>query len=195
MPATSKAVSLANSSLLKVGASRINSFDDNKTEAVVVKEFYERSYRNLLAMYPWSWAMKTESLAQMLDKPGQEYQYAYKLPIDYVWIQRTFPNSNYKIVGTELHTNEPSISIKYTYRAPEEDMSIMFEQAFMYYLASQICIPLTENVNKNTLMYQEYQDHIKKAKALTAQQQPQDGFEDFPIDSARYGAGPGGDWR
>jgi len=192
--ATPRSVSLANASLLKVGASRINSFSDNKNEAVVVNEFYERSYRNLLASYPWSWAMKSETLAQLPDKPLQEYEYAYQLPSDFIWIQRTFPNCNYKIVGKALHCNETSISIKYTFRADEDNMSIMFEQAFMYYLASQICIPLTENVTKNQWLYKEYQDHIKKAKSLTAQQQPQDGFEDFPLDSARYGAGPGGLW-
>ncbi len=194
MASTSKQVSLANSSLLKIGASRINSFDDNKVEAVVVKEFYERSYRAMLSMYPWSWAMKTEKLARNTTTPEEEYEYSYQLPNDYIWLQRTYPNTNFKIVGDQLHTNEKEIAVKYVFRADEEDMSIQFEQAFMYYLASQICIPLTENSTKNTLIYQEYQDHLKKAKSLTAQQQPQDGFENFPIDDARYIAGPGGSW-
>ena len=184
---TSKQVSIANSALFKVGASRINSFDDNKNEAVIIKEFYERSYRALLSMYPWSFAMKTSTLAQLPTKPEQEYEYAYQLPNDMVWVQRTFPNSNFKIVGRQLHTNERTISLKYTYRAPEEDMSIQFEQAFMYYLASQICIPITENVNKNVALYNEYKDHLKVAKSLTAQQQPQDGFEDFPVFDSRFG--------
>ncbi len=184
---TSKQVSIANSALLKVGASRINSFDDNKNEAVIIKEFYERSYRALLSMYPWSFAMKTVTLAQLPTAPEQEYENAYQLPSDLVWLQRTYPNTNFKIVGKELHTNEPSVSIKYTYRCPEEDMSIQFEQAFMYYLASQICIPITENVSKDQLMYTQYQDHLKRAKSITAQQQPQDGFEDFPVFASRFG--------
>jgi len=184
---TSKQVSIANSALLKVGASRINSFDDNKVEAVIIKEFYERSYRALLSMYPWSFAMKSVALAQLPDKPANEYEYAYALPNDMVWVQRTFPNSNYKIVGRELHTNERTISLKYTCRAQEEHMSIQFEQAFMYYLASQICISITENVKKDELLYIQYQDHLKRAKSLTAQQQPQDGFDDFPVDNSRYG--------
>ncbi|RLA77101.1 MAG: hypothetical protein DRG30_01145 [Epsilonproteobacteria bacterium] len=185
---TSKQVSIANSALLKVGATRINSFDDNKNEAVIIKEFYERSYRALLSMYPWSFAMKTVALAQLPTKPLAEYEYAYALPNDLVWLQRTHPNSNFKILGRELHTNERTVSIKYTYRCPEEDMSIQFEQAFMYYLASQICIPITENIKKDELLYVQYQDHLKRAKSITAQQQPQDGFEDFPVDNSRYGA-------
>ena len=185
--ATSKQVSLANAALTKIGASRINSFDDNKTEAVVVKEFYERSYRNLLAQYPWSWALKVETLALLQHKPKKDFEFAFKLPSDLIWLYRMYPNGNYKIIGDELHTNNKEVTIKYIYRADEEDMPPFFEQAFMYYLASQICIPITENATKDQLLYMQYQDHLKRAKSLEAQQQPQDGFDDLPVHDYRFG--------
>jgi len=184
---TSSPENIANSAILKIGASRINSLDDNKTEAVVCKEFYERSYRWLLAQFYWGFANMTESLAQSPTAPKHEYAYAYLLPADFVRIQRTFPNSNYKIVGNELHTNEREIAIKYTFRAKEEDLPIYFEQTMMYYLASQICVPITENVTKEVSNYEQYLDHLKRAKSLDAQQYPQDGFEDFPLYTSRYG--------
>ena len=185
----SSAIDISNSALLKVGASRINSFDDNKAEAVVVQEFYERSYRWLLSQYYWGFAMMTVALARTTTAPQYEYEYAYKLPSDFVRVQRTYPNSNYKIVGNELHTNESKIGIKYTFRAREEDLPIYFEQAMMYYLAEQITIPLTENQTKADSNYAKAIDHLGRAKSLDAQQHPQDGFDDFPLDNSRYGGG------
>ncbi len=102
-------------------------------------------------------------------------------------MQRTFPNSNYKILGNELHTNEKEVALKYTFKADEADIPVYFEQTMMYYLASQICVSLTENATKDKLLYEQYLDHIKRAKSLDAQQYPQDGFQDFPLDNSRYG--------
>ena len=184
---TASPISISNSALLTVGATRINSFSDNKTEAIVVQEFYERSVKWLFAQYYWGFASVTKDLALSPTPPKHEYEYAFLLPDDMIRVQRTFPNSNYKIVGNELHTNEKTIGIKYTERADEADFPIYFEQTMMYYLASQITIPLTENVTKQTANAQLYLDHMKRAKSLDAQQHPQDGFQDFPLDNARYG--------
>ena len=183
---TSSPVNIANSALLKIGANRINSFDDNKTEAVVVKEFYERSIRWLFAQFYWGFASETVDLSRATVNPKHEYEFAYKLPSDFIRIERTFPNSNYKIVGNELHTNQQAIGIKYTVRKDEADLPIYFEQTMMYYLASQICVPITENVTKETANYEQYLDHLKRAKSLDSQQFPKDGFQDFPLDQSRY---------
>ena len=182
----SKNVSLANAALLLVGASRIQSFDQNTTEAVVIGEFYERSYRALLSQYPWKFAAQTRPLALTINTPDYEYKYEFQLPADYVWIQRTFPNSDYKILGDKLQSNYKEIGIKYTWRVKEELMPIAFEQAFVYYLASQICITLTEDTTKQATLYEQYMDHARTARSLDAQMQPNDGWEDFPADSVRY---------
>lgn len=182
-------IDIANSAILKVGGKRINSFNDNKVEAVIVNEFYERSIKWLFAQYYWGFASKTVKLAQLQISPEFEYAYAYALPSDFIRIQRAFPNTNYKIVGNELHTNEQEIGIKFTFRAKEEDLPIYFEQTMMYYLASQITVSITENATKDKVNYDQYLDHIKRAKSLDAQQYPQDGFSDFPLDNARYAGG------
>ena len=182
-------ISIANSAILKVGGTRINSFEDNKSEAIIVNEYYERSIRWLLSQYYWGFAMMNVSLAKVPIVPEFEYEHAYALPSDFIRIQRTFPNSNYKIVGNELHTNESEIGIKYTSRVEENRFPIYFEQTMMYYLAEQITIPITENQQKSDSNYAKYQDHLKRAKSLDAQQHPQDGFEDFPLDDSRYGGG------
>jgi len=193
---SSSKIAISNSAILKVGGTRIASFDDDKAEAVIINEFYERSYTYLLATHYWGFAMKVITLAQLPTAPEYEYKYAYQLPDDYIRIQRTFPNSNYKIVGNELHSNESKVGLKYTKYVGEEDAPIFFEQAMMYYLAEQITIPITENQNKSNSNYAKYLDHLKKAKSLDAQQYPQDGFESFPLDDARFSGGiEGGGYR
>lgn len=189
-------IDISNSAILKVGGTRINSFNDNKVEAVVCNEFYERSYKWLLAQYYWGFASRTVDLAQLADKPNHEYEYAYALPADFIRVQRTFPNSNYKIVGRELHTNERQIGIKHTFRVKEEHLPIYFEQTMMYYLAEQISIAITENQSKADSNYMKYQDHLKRAKSLDSQQFPQDGFESFPLEDVRFSGGiEGGGFR
>lgn len=188
----SSPVELANSALLKVGANTINSFDDNKAEAEVISVFYERAYRFLLSTHYWGFAMTTRKLAQVEIAPEAEYTHAYALPDDFIRIQRTFPNSNYKIVGKQLHTNLTEIAVKYTFRAAEEDLPIYFENAFMYLLAEQITVPLTENQSKSDSNFAKYKDMSKIGKSLDAQQYPQDGFQDFPVESSRYGGGLSG---
>jgi len=188
----SSPVDLANSAILKVGGTRINSFDDNKAEAVVVSEYYERSYLYLLSVFYWGFASRTVDLARLPTKPAHEYEYAYALPQDLIRVQRAFPNTNYKIVGRELHTNERSIGIKHTFRAKEEHLPIYFEQTFMYYLAEQITIAITENQKKADSNFVKYEKHLKTAKSLDAQQHPQDGFQDFPLQDERFSGGLGG---
>lgn len=182
----SKTISLANAALLLVGASRIQSFDDGTTEAVVINEFYERAYRSLLGSYPWKFAAKTRKLGRTPNTPEYEYEFEFQIPADYVWVQRTFPNLDYKILGDKLQCNYKEIGLKYTWRVGEELMPIAFEQAFVYYLASQVCITLTEDVTKQATLFDQYQAHARTARGVDAQQAPNDGFDDFPIDAARY---------
>lgn len=182
----SKTISLANAALLLVGASRISSFDENTTEAVTINEFYDRSYKALLSSYPWKFAAKTRKLARTLNTPEYEYLYEFQLPTDYVWVQRTFPNIDYKLLGDKLQCNYKDLGLKYTWLVKEELMPIAFEQAFMYYLASQICITLTEDTTKQSTLFDQFQAHARTARGLDAQMQPTDGWEDFPIDAVRY---------
>ncbi len=188
----SSQVEIANRALLKVGATRINSMQDNKTEAVVINEYYELAYQWMLAQYPWSFAMKVEALSRIPEAPLEDYAFAYELPQNYIWVQRVYPNSNFKIMGTQLWTNEKQISVKFIERADEAIIPAYFEQAFMVYLASLIAVPLTENVQKEMSLVAQATQHLKKAKSLNAQQQPQDGFQDFPVYNSRFGGGVAG---
>jgi len=186
-----KQVGICNGALLLLGANRITSLEEESTEAVVCQDFYERSYRSLLNIFAWKFAQKYVDLAIITDvTPGDPYyQYAYQLPTDLIYLQRTLPNQDrYKVIGDQLYATQKPIKIKYTWRVQEEFMPALFEQTFMYYLASQMCITLTEDTTKQQLMYMEYMDHLKRAKAVDSQQEPQDEFADFPIDSARYGS-------
>ena len=186
-----KQVGICNGALLLLGANRISSFDEESTESIVCQDFYERSYRALLNIFSWKFAQKYTDLAIIPTvTPGDpQYKYAYQLPTDMIWLQHVLPNQDsYKVIGDQLHVNRNAISIKYTWRVQEELMPVLFEQTFMYYLASQMCLTLTEDTTKQQLMYTQYMDHLKRAKATDSQQQPQDSFADFPIDSARYGS-------
>ena len=186
----SKKVSLINASLLLLGANPINSLDEETAEAVAAQSFYERSYQALLGMFPWKFAQKYKQLALVANEQpiDPRFQYVFRLPQDNLWVQHTIPNRyEFKIIGNTLHTTVKEISIKYTWRVEEELMPILFEQTFMYYLASQMCITITEDTNKAAVLANLFFEHLKRAKAVDSQQEPQDGFQDLPLDTIRYG--------
>lgn len=186
-----KQISLVNSALLLLGAKTINSFDEESTEAITAQSYYERTYRSLIAGFPWKFAVKYTVLAEVAGQVPMDpnFEYLYQLPQDYITALEIQPNqANFKIVGNQLYTAQQNVTLRYVWRVGEELMPILFEQAFMYYLASQMCITLTEDNTKQASMYTQYKDHLKKAKSVDSQQQPQDGFANFPLDDARYGS-------
>ena len=185
-----KQIEICNGALLLLGANRISSLVEESAESIACNQFYERTYRSLISIYGWKFCMKIKELAILTGvTPGDpHYQYAYQLPTDLVWLQHILPNrQNYKVMGDQLHSPYKPLSIKYSYRAKEELMPALFEQTLMYYLASEMSLAITEDSNKSQVLYLQYMDHLKRAKAVDAQQQPQDEFADFPIDAARYG--------
>lgn len=183
------AVEICNQAILKIGATRINSFDDNTVESTVVKEYYESAVKWMLSQYPWSFSLKTVELSQLPDKPIRDYEYAYSLPVDMIRLHRTYPLTDFRIEGDQLWSNERSMAVKYVSRPDERFFPSYFSQALMLYLATMICIPITENVQKESEMFMLSQDALRRAKSIDAQQHPQEGFQDFPLEEARFSGG------
>ena len=101
------AITLCTKALIKIGAKSITSFEEETAEAEVANQLYEPCLQNLLASYPWRFALTQKNLARLTDNPVADYQYAYHLPNDCVLVLSAGQNVksaglNYKIIGQKL---------------------------------------------------------------------------------------------
>src|SRR6187402_875820 len=78
----SSIVSICNLALSHLGKDNISALSDAGAEARACNQFFEITRDTLLQVYPWRFAGKTASLAEITnDKPGS-WAYAYNRPTD-----------------------------------------------------------------------------------------------------------------
>ena len=182
-------VKIATNALILIGHTPIqNLADDERVEAL-----YPVTYESFLSQHRWNFATKKAQLSQLVTQPLNEYRYAYQLPSDLLVLDRTYPASNYKIVGDQLHSNANEVEIDYRFKVAEQYLPAYAVEALEFLLASKLAIPITSN--KATA--QEYREAyegttgiggaLRRAKFLDSQSAPADNIQDNPFVDARAG--------
>lgn len=140
-------VSICNSALIKVGADRINSLSEQNKRARLCNTLYETMRDDVLAAYPWNFAIARAELSQVDDEPIFGFDYIYQLPSDVLRVLEVQEKDYvWKIEGAYLLSDEGEIQIKYIRR--EDDVtkfSMMFAEALAYRLAMELAYPLAQN--------------------------------------------------
>ncbi|MDR2677677.1 MAG: hypothetical protein LBB26_03920, partial [Puniceicoccales bacterium] len=78
------AVQVANMALRIMQASPIESFDEETLTAQTVRMYYDVVLRKCLTHYPWAFCKKEGELSELPESPLSFWQYAYRLPADFV---------------------------------------------------------------------------------------------------------------
>lgn len=127
MAAGDTGVSICSDALLLIGARAISSFNDGTDESSVCDRLYPDIRDSTLMMYPWTFSMKKEQLAQLLTTPTSVWRYQYQLPGDRLASPRLVVQTSaqgspiqkdWEIQGDVLLTNLPSVFIDYQYSVP-----------------------------------------------------------------------------
>lgn len=139
------ALEIANSALLKVGARPITSFADDLPEARAVNARYAQVINSVIAMYPFSCALKRERLApHPTQTPAYGYDYQFALPNDCLKVWEVVDANGDRIYdfvreGRYIMANIAVILIRYTYNivaagVMDHDVAEMLS----YYLAAEV---------------------------------------------------------
>ena len=184
------AITLCSKALIKIGAKSITSFEEDTAEAEVANQLYEPTLQNLLASYPWRFALTQKTLAQLTEKPISDYQYAYQLPNDCVRVLSAGQNVkssglNYKIVGQKLYTNSEAVVLNYIRRPEENTFPAFFTDALIGKLAAEFCLPLTESTTRTDYVKKMSESSISTARLVDAQQNINSTFQDFSLIEVR----------
>ena len=183
-------IDLCSRALVELGANAISSFDETSTEATVASQLYQPTLENLLASYPWRFALKQKTLAKLQAKPLADYQYAFQLPNNCLRILSAGQNVKssglqYKIVGSCLYTNAPEVVLNYIEKPNESIFPPFFVKAFISQLASEFCLPLTESTTRTDYMRKIAAEELKQARLVDSQQSINPCFQDFSLIEVR----------
>ena len=152
-------VTVCSHALTLLGENTISSFSDGTVQASVCSEIYPDVRDICLTMYPWSFTLAKQDLAQSSTSPINEWTYAYPLPSDSLsLVPRAVFNSSaigaspitagWEVYGAEIQTNQSAITIDYQKRPLEAEMPSYFIQLLKYAVAMHIAEPITDQLSK-----------------------------------------------
>lgn len=154
-------VSICNVALVLIGARTIATLGENTKEAGLCSTAYPAARDSLLSMFPWGFAQRVVSLAEVsgVSDPLERYDYAYNLPSDYfaagsLNVDRL---EDYEIIGAHLFCSVSPAVLRYTARIEDPALfSEGFAQTLSARIAADICMPIVQNLQRSEIMQQRY---------------------------------------
>lgn len=155
-------VSICNLALSNLAKENIQDLDEGSVEARLCKQFYEHSRDTLLQVFPWRFARKTGSLAEITNTKGKRWLYAYKRPTDCLKVRRVTDETHldylpyadgavaggypYDIEGTTVFCDLSPAFLDYTWRVDDvTKFPPLFVDALAWHLAVRLAMPVTRD--------------------------------------------------
>lgn len=157
----SSIVAICNLALSNLGKENISSLSEASSEARACKQFYDHTRDILLQVYPWRFAGKTISLAEVAnDKPGQ-WSHAYQRPNDCLkvrWVRPEYREGDpsldwqdeisfpHDVDGDLIYCNLSPAFLRYTFQLSDPSrFSPLFTDALAWHLSVRLAMPLTRD--------------------------------------------------
>jgi hypothetical protein len=160
-------VTISNLALAKVGSPPISSMDEDIHEARCCNLIFEAHRDEVLQIRPWPSCTKRVKLQRIADSPAFGYQYAYRLPADYIDVQHLGTTASdkipFEVEGNTLLTDAEEAPLKYTFRNTE---TARYEPGLVELIACRMAIVLAMTVAQNASMQVAKQQEFDKARML-----------------------------
>ena len=148
--------SICNMSLARIGAKRINSYEDSTDTdlaAIYCRLFYTQTVKSLMRSHLWRFARTRSILSQDTSDPEFQWEYAYLLPSDFLRHILVYDGSDlpegrtyvsYELEGNRLLIDESSVYLKYIkWVESPADWDVLFIETIILQLASKLVLPLS----------------------------------------------------
>jgi hypothetical protein len=166
-------VSICNSALIKLGASRIASLAEQSKEAKLCDEQYDKLRDEVLTDHPWNFSIKRVALAKLPTVPVFGFANEFQLPNDCLRVLElnTGTDYDYQIEGDKLLIDIEAVSIKYISRVEDTTkFSTLFSSALAYRIAAELAYPLVQSNSVAEKAKQDYLVALRNAKTVDAQE-------------------------
>jgi len=183
------AIDISSNALLLVGDNPINSFTDPGAGAQAAAALYPQVKQRLLAMHPWSFALKQQRLSLLSAQPDElsRYKYAFQVPTDLIRLWEIAPFQDYTIIGDLIYANQNTAMLAtYIYDVADTAMPAQVVKTLEYMLAAEFAIAITEDENKNALYSRKAGEAFAQASTIDSQGRPQVAIKDNPFVDARF---------
>jgi hypothetical protein len=166
-------VEIANIALVKLGSKTITSFGDNSDQARACNLLFAPTRDAVLEDFPWSFATKRATLAQLVAVPAYGFAHQYQLPTDTVRILETDSDSEpWRREADKILSNRSSMAIKYTAQITDPNQfTPAFRKALSSRLAYELTMAITGKQQLMELMWKLYQGDLARARATDAESQ------------------------
>lgn len=187
---TQTALDLCSRALVKLGATPIQSFDEDVAEAQLAALLYAGLRDDLFSLYPWSFARR-ESLLPRLYEDSLAGQIAFQLPTDFIRAIGVQGGGNalpYRLYQRQLWLEESDttrVLLHYISRVDEASFPPFFATALVDRLALEFCLPLTESPSRAEALSRQAEASFRNAKQVDAQQQTPLALQGFSLISVR----------
>lgn len=161
----------------KLGAEKVNSFDDQTVEANVAQQLYEPTVQAEMSVGYWNCCRKTFELSRDVAAPNDpNYQYQFQLPADYLQIEKAINDAGvavaYQIEGSKLLSNSPRVFLQYMVRIEESTWPVYLQDVIVARLTWQFAEPLNGEGATIARALNEYERARRDARRIDAQQTP-----------------------
>jgi len=173
--------------LSMLGAQNIASLTEGSTEARAANQFYALSRDELLASYPWRFAQKQITLAQIINDKAGAWGFAYQMPVDCLKIGLVRPPYgagalidegvlatlafSYSLEAGKIYSHIDKAVLLYT--GVQENTSLysaLFVEALATKIAARLAMPLTKSMEIQGRLVQLAQMSVSAAMAADANQ-------------------------
>lgn len=183
-------VAICNLALSNIGKENINALNEPTAEARACNQFYEHVRDMLLQAYPWRFAGKVQSLAELPnDKPGM-WRHAYSRPMDCLkvrWVRAEYSSTPdeklslakaddfgfaHEIEANRIYCDLSPAYLHYTFKLTDPTkFTPLFIEALSWHLSVRLAMPLTRDPRVR-------EDCFSLANAAQAAAQEADANED-----------------
>lgn len=165
-------VTICNSALIKIGAERILSLDDNTARAKILKEIYPIVRDDMIASHPWNFATDRVVLAALVTAPLYEWDYQFQLPSNCLRVYGTdIDPEPWKVEDGKLLCNFSEVTIKFIKQVTDTSkFSSYFVEAFACRLAAEIAYAITQSTTLKDSAEAKYERQLRVARSFDAQE-------------------------
>lgn len=161
---------------MRIGASPVPTFDAFEAQSIAAAQMFDTIAANALSMHPWSHALRSNSLSQLLiseeDRRWHEHRRVYQLPNDRVRVLGLRDLAAFRLAGDQLFTDSQPAELVYIANVPPSTWPAFFVQLVVLECAAAFAISVTDSSNRAQIYQLEARQQRSKAMAEDSQQTP-----------------------
>jgi hypothetical protein len=183
------AVEICSNALINLGDSPISDFGEATDNARRCNALYPSLRLALMRSHPWACLQERLILSPETAAPAFEWSYQFLLPSDclrVLSVGETGFEIDYRLEGRKILANDNILNLIYLKDKVESDWDAMLTDGMILMMTWRLAWPVTKSAAVRDSVAREYDFFMKKARAVSGQENPPQTFGDTPLLNARF---------